>query len=98
MLSDPLSVIRAMAFIGWSDKQLSVEERRVIEGQIVALGLTGVDLATARGYLDVVPTLENVKIEDPDEARFALTMAVIEAKLGGSPFARRQAAREYARD
>ncbi len=79
MLSDPLSVIRAMAYIGWSDKEMSDAERRVIEGQIVALGLSGEQLATARGYLDVVPALADVTLEDPDEARYALTMAVIVA-------------------
>ena len=79
MLSDPLSVIRAMAFIGWSDKNMSLEERRVIEGEIVALGLEGEDLATARGYLDVVPALADVTITDPAEAKYTLTQAVIVA-------------------
>ncbi len=33
MLKNPLSVVRAMAYIGWSDKEMSLEERRVIECQ-----------------------------------------------------------------
>jgi len=76
MLKNPLSVIRAMCFIGWSDKEMSLEERRVIECQIVALGLEGERLATARGYLDVVPVLSEIIIEDPADARYALAMAV----------------------
>jgi tellurite resistance protein len=82
---NPLGLVRALAYVAWSDGRIRDEERAHFDALVADLAIPEDARARGREMLDDAPTLEDVvrDLVDEDDRRLAVTHALRLAHADG---------------